>query len=184
MSAPASSSVAAQLAAYAAQMLPALDRYSYYQLLRVAQDATPAAIRAAFYQMSGQIHPDRYRAIPDPALRDKLEIIYARITEAYRVLSAPDKRALYDQGLPSGRLRLDSKAREQTGPKNPEDALKHPEAKKFFKLGMLSLARKDWKGAVMNFNFAKNFEPGAPLIAEKLAEAQAGQKAAAPTTAK
>ena len=39
---------------------------------------------------------------------------------------------------------------------------------------MISLGSKDWKGAVMNFNFAKSFEPNAAIIKQKLAEAQAG----------
>ena len=41
---------------------------------------------------------------------------------------------------------------------------------------MVSFGRKDWKGAVMNFNFARNFEPAAPVITEKLAEAQAAHQ--------
>jgi hypothetical protein len=32
----------------------------------------------------------------------------------------------------------------------------------------------------MNFTFARNFEPAAPVINEKLAEAQAASKAASP----
>jgi len=40
-------------------------------------------------------------------------------------------------------------------------------------MGMICLGRKDWKGAVMNFNFAHSFEPAAALIAQKLGEAQA-----------
>jgi hypothetical protein len=43
---------------------------------------------------------------------------------------------------------------------------------------MVSFGRRDWKGAVMNFNFARNFEPAAAAINEKLAEAQAAMKAA------
>jgi DnaJ-class molecular chaperone len=167
----------AQLAAFARQVFPALDRYSYYQLLQVDQRADPNAIRTSYYRIAAQLHPDRYHALSDAGLREQLETIYARVTEAYRVLLDRTKRAAYDYGLSQGKMRYDPVERKAHGPRNPEDSVTHPEAKKFFRLGMVCIGRKDWKGAVMNFNFARTFEPGAAVIAEKLAEAQAGAKA-------
>ena len=169
-----------QLVAFARQVYPGLDRYSYYQLLRIAPGADRDAIRASYYQIAAQIHPDRYFGLADPATRDQLETIYARVCEAYRVLLNPDKRGAYDRGLAQGRMRFDSSERQSQGPKNPEDTLTHAEARKFFRMGMICLGKKDWKGAVMNFNFARGFEPAAPVIAEKLAEAQAAAKAGSP----
>jgi DnaJ-class molecular chaperone len=168
---------AAELAAFARQVFPGLDKYSYYQLMRVPPEADARAVRASYYRIAAQLHPDRYHNLPDVAMREQLESIYARICEAYRVLVDPGKRAAYDRGLAQGRMRYDGGDRPPQGPKNPEDSITHPQSKKFFRLGMMSLGRKDWKGAVMNFNFAKTFEPDSPVIAEKLAEAQAGAKA-------
>ena len=168
-------SATAGLLAFAEQVYPTLDRYSYYQLMRVAQNADARAIRASYYKIATQLHPDRYQSLAiDPATRDRLETIYARINEAYRVLSNAEKRATYDAGLAKGKLRFDLGERQIK--KAPEDALAHPEAKKFFRLGMVCFGNRDWKGAVMNFNFARSFEPNAPIIAEKLAEAQAAAK--------
>jgi curved DNA-binding protein CbpA len=169
----------AQLAAYARQVYPTIDRVSYYQLLRVAPNADARAIRAAYYSVAAQLHPDRYFNLADTTLRSMLETIYARISEGYRVLSEPQKRATYDRNLPAGKLRYEAERAPNT-PKNPEDSLKGEQAKKFYRLGLMALAKKDWKSAVMNFNFAKNMEPSAAVILEKLAEAQAGLKAAAP----
>lgn len=166
----------AQLAAFARQVYPTLDRYSYYQLLQVQQNADPSAIRASYYRIAGQLHPDRYHGLDDPALRDQLVTIYARVTEAYRVLLDRTKRSAYDLGLTSGKMRYDAAERKPQGPRNPEDSLSHPEAKKFFRLGMVCIGKKDWKGAIMNLNFARTFEPTAVVIAEKLAEAHAGAK--------
>jgi curved DNA-binding protein CbpA len=167
----------AGLLAFADQVYPALDRYSYYQLLRVPPASDTRAIRASYYKIAAQLHPDRYHGLVDPVTRDRLETIYARITEAYRVLMNHDKRAAYDAGLTRGRLR---ETAERPITKRPEDALAHPEAKKFFKLGMVCLGNRDYKGAVMNFNFARSFEPDAVLIAAKLAEAQAAAKGGGP----
>jgi DnaJ-class molecular chaperone len=163
------------LLAFAEQVYPALDRYSYYQLLRVDPKADVRTVRASYYKIATQLHPDRYQSLVDPETRERLESIYARINEAYRVLTNYDRRAAYDAGLAKGRLR---ETAERTLKKVPEDALAHPEAKKFFRLGMVCFGNRDWKGAVMNFNFAKSFEPDAPIIAEKLAEAQAAAKGA------
>jgi DnaJ-class molecular chaperone len=164
------------LLAFADQVYPALHRYSYYQLLRIDPKADVRTIRASYYKIATQLHPDRYQSLVDAGTRDRLETIYARITEAYRVLTNPDKRAAYDAGLAKGKLRETS---ERQLTRIPEDALGHPEAKKFFRLGMVCFGNRDWKGAVMNFNFAKSFEPDAPIIAEKLAEAQAAAKGGA-----
>lgn len=163
-----------QLAAFVKQVFPKLDHLSYYDLLGLAHAATEAEIRTAFYRVSADLHPDRYQMLPDFALKDHLETIYARICEGYRVLSNPERRAAYGKALTEGKWRLTSSERESRAPQNPEDSIKHEEAKKFFRLGMMSLARKDFKGAVMNFNFARTFEPNAAVINQKLSEAQAG----------
>jgi curved DNA-binding protein CbpA len=163
----------AGLLAFAEQVFPALERYSYYQLLRVAPNADTNTIRASYYKIAAQLHPDRYQNLVDPVTRECLVTIYARINEGYRVLMNSEKRAAYDAALTRGKMR---ETGERPLRKTPEDTLTHPEAKKFFRLGMVSFGNKDWKGAVMNFNFARSFEPNAPVITEKLAEAQAAAK--------
>jgi DnaJ-class molecular chaperone len=165
---------------FAERVFPTLGDRSYYQILNVPNNADAHAVRSAFYKLAGQLHPDRFHGLADGEVKQRLETIYARICEAYRILSHPERRATYDQALATGAKRLAMHERESGAPKDPSDTLKHPEAKKFFKLGMVSFGRKDWKGAVMNFNFARNFEPAAPVINDKLAEAQAAIKAASP----
>jgi DnaJ-class molecular chaperone len=163
-----------QLATFVRQVFPRLDQLSYYDLLGIASSATDSEIRGAFYRRSTDLHPDRYHMIPDHELKDRLETIYARICEGYRVLSSPERRASYAKALGEGKKRLTSSERESRAPQSPEDTIKHEEAKKFFRLGMISLSRKDFKGAAMNFNFARTFEPNATVINQKLSEAQAG----------
>lgn len=162
-----------QLAAFAGRVYPTLGQRSYYQLLNVQPGADVDAIRAAFYKLAQQLHPDRYHVLPDEQARQKLEAIYARITEAYRILTSPEKRGAYDKGLAQGKLRWDSADREKKGPKSAEDTITHPEAKKFFRFAKLCGDKGDWKGAVMNLNFARAYEPGAAILKEKLAEVQA-----------
>lgn len=162
-----------QLANFAKQLYGKLDQLSYYDLLGVSSGTPASDIRTAFFRMSDDLHPDRYHMMADRELKERLETIYARICEAYRVLTTPEKRTAYARLLNEGKKRLTSTDRESRAPQSPEDSIKHEEAKKFFRLGMLSLGRKDFKGAVMNFNFARSFEPQSPIINQKLAEAQA-----------
>jgi DnaJ-class molecular chaperone len=163
-----------QLAQFVQQMWGKLDQLSYFDLLGLPSGATVQEIRSAFYRMSHDLHPDRYHRIDNRELRDRLETIYARMCEGYRVLTTPEKHTTYLRVLGEGKKRLTSTDRESRAPQSPEDSIKHEEAKKFFRLGMISLASKDWKGASMNFNFAKSFEPNSAIIKQKLAEAQVG----------
>jgi curved DNA-binding protein CbpA len=162
-----------QFAEYIRQVFPRLDRLTYYDLLGIPQSASSPEIRAAYYRMAADLHPDRYYNLPSRELKEQLETVYARICEGYRVLSVPEKRTQYTKALNDGQFRLVITERESKAPVNPEDSIKHEEAKKFFRLGMICFTRKDWKGAVLNLNFAKSFEPTSPLILQKLAEAKA-----------
>jgi DnaJ-class molecular chaperone len=162
-----------QLATFARQIFGKLDQLSYYELLGVSSATPTSDIRTAFFRMSDDLHPDRYHTMADRELKERLETIYARLCEGYRVLTTPDKRATYTRLLKEGKKRLTSTDREASAPQNPEDSIKHEEAKKFFRLGMISLASKDFKGAIMNFNFARSFEPHSAIINQKLGEAQA-----------
>ncbi len=182
--APGSPSYLQALRAFAQRIFPSLDQHSYYELLHVAPEADLSAVRGAFYKLAAQLHPDRFHTLPESDVREQLETIYARICEAYRVLGHPERRAAYNKTLAAGKKRLDMAGREPAGPRNPEDSIKHPEAKKFFRLGMVCLGKKDWKGAVMNFQFAKNFEPSSQLVVDKLGQAQSAAGAAKAAGAK
>jgi DnaJ-class molecular chaperone len=163
-----------QLAQFVQQIWGKLDQLSYFDLLGLPSGATVQEVRAAFYRLSNDLHPDRYHRLSNRELRDRLETIYARMCEGYRVLTTAERRTAYLRALGEGRKRLYSTDRESRAPQSPEDSIQHEEAKKFFRLGMISLASKDWKGATMNFNFARSFEPNSAIIKQKLAEAQAG----------
>jgi molecular chaperone DnaJ len=62
----------------------------YYELLGVSRDASHAEIKRAFRRLARELHPDVSDA-PDAAPR------FRSITEAYEVLSDPERRRLYDR---------------------------------------------------------------------------------------
>jgi molecular chaperone DnaJ len=63
----------------------------YYQILGVSRNATEEEIKKAYRKLAFQYHPDRN---PD---NKEAEEKFKEISEAYQVLSDPQKRAIYDQ---------------------------------------------------------------------------------------
>jgi curved DNA-binding protein CbpA len=71
---------------------------SYYEILGVPQDATPATIQAAFFQLAKTLHPDRLS--PELAdVRDLASRVFARLSEAHQVLGDPRRRQEYDSRM-------------------------------------------------------------------------------------
>jgi curved DNA-binding protein CbpA len=161
---------------YLAEVFPDLELYSYYQLLEVPEEASPDQVRAAFYRKAAELHPDRFPGLFDQAARAQLVSIYARIAEGYRILSDAPKRAAYDQGRAEGRMRFAEGERERKGPRSPEESLRSEQAKKFVRLALQARGAGDLKGALMNLNFARSFEPDAPVLAELQAQLEAQAK--------
>ena len=62
-----------------------------YALLGVARDADGDTIKKAYRRLARQLHPD---VNPDPATQER----FKEISQAYEVLSDPQKRAAYDRG--------------------------------------------------------------------------------------
>lgn len=62
-----------------------------YDILGVAKDAAADVIKKAYRKLAVEFHPDRNKS---PGAEDK----FKEITEAYAVLSDPEKRRMYDSG--------------------------------------------------------------------------------------
>ena len=66
--------------------------------------STPDEIQTRFHQRSLVLHPDRHRGLKrtHPPVYDRVNLIYKRLLEAYRVLTDDLQRPLYDAALVSG----------------------------------------------------------------------------------
>jgi molecular chaperone DnaJ len=73
-----------------------MTKRDYYDILSVSRDADEAALKSAYRKLALTYHPDRNPNNPDAAEKFK------EASEAYAVLSDPDKRTRYDQFGHSG----------------------------------------------------------------------------------
>ena len=75
-----------------------LETMNYYDILRVAFDASPAEIQKAFHDFSLNTHPDRF--VEEPVeVGEAAASVFKRLVEAYGVLRRPQLRARYDAEL-------------------------------------------------------------------------------------
>ena len=65
---------------------------SPYEILGLAEDASPEDIKAAYRRLAREYHPDRTKG-------DKAKVaMFRQVAAAYELLSDPERRARYDQG--------------------------------------------------------------------------------------
>src|SRR5262245_35340404 len=63
----------------------------YYAVLGVRRDANADQIKLEYRRLARELHPD---VNPDPVTQER----FKEVTQAYEVLSDPDKRQMYDLG--------------------------------------------------------------------------------------
>ncbi len=76
----------------------AVNKRDYYEVLELSRDCSSADIKAAYRRLARQYHPDVNNGNPDS------EEKFKEISEAYAVLSNPEKRSQYDMYGFSGNL--------------------------------------------------------------------------------
>lgn len=155
------------------QWLSALDSLSYYELFRLAPDATFDAIRDAFHRFAEEFHPDVH-TWRHPSEQAALGYIFRRGAEAYRVLSDPQLRARYDEALASGILRPESLVVEQEGPRSlgraapgagrPSEKVRNPGARPFVLRAEELMKKGDPKQAKIQLVMAMHMDPKNPAL--------------------
>jgi len=156
------------------ELLPDL---SYYQLLGLELGVEQSSIEQAFRAEARRLHPDRSAMLGGPEIKSKANAIYRSLNEAYRTLRDPDARAAYDEELASGGRRMSAEARKEAeaaaaAANNPELAAKTEKGMKYWKLALQCWEAKDYKGTVMQIQFALMYEKDNDTFKEWLEKAK------------
>ena len=154
-----------------------LDELDYYRLLQLDPDCVQGDIEPASRTASKKHHPDRVSALGDSGVSAKANEIFQRVKEAGENLSDPDKRAQYDEVLKAGVLRMTEEAlaiaeQERLKSESPEHAASDPKAEKYWHMALKDWDDKNFKGCVMNIQFALSFEPDNEVMKEWLEKAK------------
>ena len=69
---------------------------TFYEILLLPRNAELRAVKRAYYRLSKEYHPDKFYRKNIGAYKEKLEVIFNKVTEAYRTLSNDEARKDYD----------------------------------------------------------------------------------------
>src|SRR6202451_2065346 len=72
--------------------MPTASKRDYYEVLSVTREVSADGIKSAYRKAAMQWHPDR-----NPHKKEEAEAMFREASEAYTVLSDPEKRAVYDR---------------------------------------------------------------------------------------
>ena len=157
-----------------------LDEMDYFEVLMVERTTVPADIKKAFYRESRTYHPDRFFHLEDKELKERVNELYKRVTEAYYVLRDDTKRRKYLDDI-SGperdqKLRFTEAAEVETraaAKRQVEEQIgTSPKGRQFYQTGATDAEAGRWASAERNLKMALTFEPANARYKEKLAEVQ------------
>jgi DnaJ-class molecular chaperone len=161
----------AAFAAHVTTLAASLDDIDYYRLLGVARESSADDIKRAYHKAAGIYHPDAHR-LANEQVRSCLNMIFKRMSEAYRVLNDHSRRRQYDGQLAKGGTqRLVDTKREKGGPKSPDAELKTPAGKRCFMEALKFMKQKNYVQAKLQLQLALNYEgQGCQAVKDKIAE--------------
>lgn len=129
----------------------------FYAVLAVPRNATEDQIRQRFRELARTRHPDRFQGLE----KEKAEREFQEITQAFNVLSDPERRRRYDQDLVRP---------EDTGAPDPRQL-----ARVYLQRGVKAYKEKSWTEATGNFERATEVDPQSALAWHHLAQASSQQ---------
>jgi len=75
------------------EQLPTMD---YYQILNVPEDSSPYQIKLSYFRLAREYHPDCFSNDLPSDIKEKIEDVFAHITNAYDTLGDEKKKQDYD----------------------------------------------------------------------------------------
>ncbi len=132
-----------------------VDSQNYYEILGVPEGVSTAVIQAAFFQLAKRFHPDKIGG-QLPELREQVNKLFSRISEAHQVLSDETQRGEYERLMREGGASHDEQEKVQVVLRAAQN----------FQKAEVLLKKRDLKGAA---EFAKKAADEDPEQADYLA---------------
>lgn len=127
----------------------------HFAILGVTRDTAPAEVRMAYFRIAKQLHPDRLRAVGLSDSDKDAHRLFARVNQAFSVISDPKKRKKYlDVLAEGGEAAVKAKQEEAE-----EAALKIFAAENEFLRGERALRHNQYKTALEAFEKAVELNP-------------------------
>ncbi|HVV84291.1 MAG TPA: DnaJ domain-containing protein, partial [Kofleriaceae bacterium] len=130
----------------------------HYALLGIERSADANAVRAAYFELARLLHPDRLSALGIADDDRAAQRLFARINDAFTVLSTATRRAEYDTLLDAGGPRAAAE-REAAATAQAQAAV---EAEERYRLGEMAMRRQQAEIAVHEFHRAVELKPDEP----------------------
>lgn len=147
-----------------ARLYDGIEELSYYEFLALPRSSDYISVRDAFYARAQRFHPDRFVATYGQTVKAAVYAVYKRMTEAYNVLSDPQMRYEYDQGLERGEVRLDAIKRSRRLDAD-ERQVSNVFARLYLRAARDKLNADDFNGALIDCELGLSIEEAAPLRA-------------------
>ena len=126
-----------------------IEKEDYFTMLGVPRDVSTDAVRAAFFALAKQWHPDRLPSVLADA-KEPCARVFSHMNESYQTLVDPDKRAKYLELITGGGS---TKTSEQ------ETIVKVVEAAQLFQKAEIMFKRNDPVGAEQLVRRANELDP-------------------------
>lgn len=146
-----------------------LGKLDHYAVLGLESDAQAGVVKKAYFKAAKRFHPDSLARKGLAGLEDKAARVFARVSEAFEILTDPDKRAAYDRGASS----------------EPEiDTARLAQAETSFRKGEILLKMGNFQGALEYLQPAVDLWPEEPAYQSALGWALYKQQATDPARAR
>ena len=127
----------------------------HFALLGVTEETPPDKVRAAYFEIARQLHPDRIVATGLEEIRAEAQRLFARVNAAFGILSHPAKRAEYIQTLRAGGEAAVRRREEEA----EALAARLIAAEDHFRAGEMALRRNHYDVAIAEFQQAVQLNP-------------------------
>jgi len=146
---------------------------THYQVLDVTTSAGDDQIKQSYYALARRYHPDRFQVTSTSTQHARIESAFARVTQAYEILTNAAQRLTYDAKLAAHeRSRKFAKsapkpskqpsAARQAGPEASGSETNMQEAENSFEEGFAALEQDQTSIAVMHLAAAARMAPREP----------------------